>query len=484
MRRRIFLHFVDHEILNRMAEGSTESALVACERLIRVASVISVEPALFPISAHHEERGMSELLRRLVPLIKSDLIRITGYGANPRANLELRREQFRRDRGLFSPLFSAAQDLLVQEFGDSWVEKQGSTTYAIRGWWKQNAPLAHGPLASLWHTSRPLTDSVLAKLAQIPDTLNGRPILANVVLGTMGQMDSSLVSDSLHMLLRADLGAALTRLWAEIYCDSLSATLFRDLGPGVPELGIFAPTNFSTISARESFLALAELGTLDSILNLPIPALARTLDDLRVERDHLSRDVLFRLTSGDQQLLRLQHLEVMSYYKKQRKRRSLWLGGFAGSWSRGSMSEVRKRQFELARALESYSNALGLHSQKWRTGMDRSFHISNITGDVNVAQDSASLQTVRVTSASLSDRLSDALESESTARQFVDWLTSNNLVPQEQVSSEEIRARIDSHELTEERKSLLRQIGKSLALSGTSSGVIVAVMDAIKSIAG
>ncbi|MGW2307715.1 hypothetical protein, partial [Actinomadura luteofluorescens] len=166
-------------------------------------------------------------------------------------------------------------------------------------------------------------------------------------------MDSSLVSDSLHMLLRADLGAALTRLWAEIYCDSLSATLFRDLGPGVPELGIFAPTNFSTISARESFLALAELGTLDSILNLPIPALARTLDDLRVERDHLSRDVLFRLTSGDQQLLRLQHLEVMSYYKKQRKRRSLWLGGFAGSWSRGSMSEVRKRQFELARALES-----------------------------------------------------------------------------------------------------------------------------------
>lgn len=474
------MHFVDHEIMARMAAGSTPP-LTICERLVRISTAVSPEPALFPISAHHEEVAISRLLQGFSPLIQNDLLRVTGSGANPSANLNSRRHQFDSDKMLFAPLFSSAQDRLVEEYNAGWVEKQGNATFGIRKWWAKSIVDPESRLSLTLYAGRPVPDRLLDAFLELPEQLGNRPLLAELVADAI-TLRRLTKGAALH--LRGDLGAHLTRQWASLYCDSLSATVFRDFGRGVPEMCVFTPAHFPTLSARRIELMLTELGIRQPLFELPIPVLAGVLDNLRVEREYLANDLFTQGLSGSNSWTE-RHLNRLVRYRKRRHRSLFWTGPSHYSSRTYTSAAVRKSAHSLARSLECYADVARKHhsgpSEKGSL-VDRSFHVSHVTGDVNVAQDSATINTMKVSSAGVADRLRGAMNSESDAARFVDWLGGADVTLDEGVTADTIVADFDSEQMNSENRSLLRKIGENLTLGASSSGAVVAIIEAIKAL--
>ncbi|WP_433397177.1 hypothetical protein [Streptomyces sp. CA-146814] len=478
MRRRIFLHFADHEILARMAAGSIPP-LITCERLVRISAVVSPEPALFPISAHHEEIAISKLLQEFSPLIQNDLLRVTGSGANPSVNLYSRRRQFDSDKKLFAPLFASAQNRLVEEYSAGWVEKQGNTTFGIRKWWATSVVDPESQLSLTLYAGRPVPDHRLDALLDLPDQLGNRPILADLIADAISLRG---LAEGATAHLRGDLGAHLTRQWASLYCDSLSATVFRDFGRGVPEMSVFTPTHFPTLSARRIELMLTELGIHQPLFELPIPVLAAVLYDLRVEREYLANDLFAQGISRSNSWTE-RHLTGLARYQKRRQRSLFWTGPSHYSSRTHSSATIRKSAHSLARSLECYADVArnhhsGLPEREYI--VDRSFHVSHVTGDVNVAQDSATINTVKISSSGVANHLLRAMKSESDAARFVEWISGTDVTLAEGVTADTIVADFDFEQMSSENKSLLRRISENLALSATSSGTVIAVIEAIK----
>lgn len=483
MRRRIFLHFVDHEILKRISTGS-QPVYAICDRLIRMATVISPDPPLFPISAHHEERAISGLLRNLIPLIRADFLSITGFGANPHINLESRRGQFAQDTHIFTELFAPTQDALVDEFSGTWVEKQGSTTYGIRTWWNAGVIRPDSNLSIALYEGRPLSDRVIDSLVELPDALDGRPLLAEVVMGALD--GRRLLPAGSTPQLRGSLGVQLTRQWAGIYCDDLRATVFSDLGRGIPDTTVFTPAHFSTVSARKVELLLSELDMISAVENLPVQDLATVLDTFRIEREYLADDI-FTQASSETERWSHRRLDILARYRKRRQRSTLSFGAFLIARRRYRSANIRKAATNLARSLDCYAEARREYSQHQITGRHvmsdkSSFRISHITGDINIAQDSATINSVKISSTSLADRLLQAATSEETARQFIDWLTANKDRFEGQASADSIVGEVDKKALTSERKMLLRRVASGLAIAASSSTVITAVVKAIEAL--
>ncbi|WP_156365740.1 hypothetical protein [Nocardiopsis sp. NRRL B-16309] len=477
---------MDHEVMRRISSPRREEKIAMCERVIRLASLVSVEPVLFPISVQHEEILMYDLLRRLMPLIQADFIRVVGYGMNPRANLEIRRTQFSRDKSIFDPLFSTRQDNLVEEFGSSWVEKQGSTTQEITKWWVKNVPNFESDVASILHGGQFPRDKAIDALIEVPYLLDGRPLLADVVLEAVKPMKKGVWTDSYEFEARANLGILLTREWAKAYSNSLSATVFRDLGNGVPEIPHFAPIEFPSISARQAQVLLLELGIFQAIKSLPMNIFAEIMDAHRVERSYLSNELtLALLGSRDSSFARW--ASVITHYRKLKRRRSFWAGFIPSRSGVGHLSgEVGRMARTLAQSLDCYAVAVNAASENWGNVMDgegRSFNISNVSGDVNLSQDSSTINTFRVTPESMSSRIIEAVGSPEAAQNFIVWLQENaDRISLGDVSPALIESRIDESTLTEEKKSLLRDMGRRLATSATSSPVIESVVQIISNI--
>jgi hypothetical protein len=488
MRQHIFLHFVDHEILNRLATANIAIG-PTCERLVRIAVVTSPEPPLFPISAHHEEPAISQLLHNLDPMVRRDLLAITGNGATPQVNLDVRRLQFSQDRHLFAELFSSKQDHLVSEFSSAWMEKQGNTTRRITRWWGANAANPDSLLAMSLYSDHTISDTKLNEIVELPTLLEGRPLLADVVVGAIRMRR---LIDLPEESLRRDLGAHLTRQWATHYCEALAATVFRDFGRGVPDMSIFAPLSFPTASVRRVELLLSELGCAQSILQLPIDALAEVLDSHRIERYYLAHDLFLQSTSG-KDLWSRRRQDVLAAYTRQRTRSSIWLGQFAKTRPHSYHDEGRLDGRDVSRHVKNISNMLDCYAEASRRYLranyeenlvDRSFHVSNVTGDVNVAQDSAVINSVRANSETLANRLLQATDSDTNATGFVEWLTANSAAISGDVDPEAIVATVAKAELSPEKKSLLRRIGESLAVTASSSSVVVAVIETINRLVG
>ncbi|MFI6098144.1 hypothetical protein ACIA8G_21500 [Lentzea sp. NPDC051213] len=483
MRRRVFLHFVDHEILKRMTAARVPVSQV-CERLIRISLLASPEPPLFPISAHHEEPAISELLHSLMPLIQCDLLRIAGNGSTPRANLDRRREQFNADRDLFKNLFSPSQDLLVDAFRSSWVEKQGNTSASIRMWWTQSLIDPQSLLSQTLYRGLPVSDRQLARYLEIPYVLEARPLLADVVAVAVNSLNPTAGAMA---ELREDLGVHLTRQWASVYADKLDATVFRDFGHYLPEMAVFTPNHFPTSSIRKLELLLLELELLYPIVQLPIVVLSEVLEQLRVEREYVADELLRQSTQNvDRARNTFRRQQLVAAFRRRRSRSIFWMGRSKARMTRGQSDETRRTATRLARGLENYAVAIGIvnDNRNWeRVTVDRSFHISQVTGDVHVAQDSATINNVTFTPAAIGEKIMDASKSEGSAKEFVEWLTQSAAVDDNGITSGEIVKNVDTDQLTAEKKSLLARIGQSLATSATQSTVIVAVAEAIKSLA-
>ena len=260
--------------------------------------------------------------------------------------------------------------------------------------------------------------------------------------------------------------------------------MFRDFGRGVPEMCVLTPAHFPTLSARRIELMLTELGIRQPLFELPIPVLAGVLDNLRVEREYLANDLFTQGLSGSNSWTE-RHLNRLVRYRKRRHRSLFWTGPSHYSSRTYTSAAVRKSAHSLARSLECYADVARKHhsgpSEKG-SRVDRSFHVSHVTGDVNVAQDSATINTMKVSSAGVADRLRGAMNSESDAARFVDWLGGADVTLDEGVTADTIVADFDSEQMNSENRSLLRKIGENLTLGASSSGAVVAIIEAIKAL--
>ena len=113
---------------------------------------------------------------------------------------------------------------------------------------------------------------------------------------------------------------------------------------------------------------------------------------------------------------------------------------------------------------------------------DKSFHISNVTGDIQIAQDSASISNVQISSADLANRLTYAATSDQAAERFVDWIIANHDKLEGAVSSDQIVGQVDQATLTSEKRSILKRIATTLSIAASSSTVITAVVHAIEAL--
>jgi hypothetical protein len=240
------------------------------------------------------------------------------------------------------------------------------------------------------------------------------------------------------------------------------------------------------VSARKAELLLSELGIISAVENLPVQDLAAVLTTLRIEREYLANDIFIQASSEAERWSH-RRLDILARYRRRQQRNTLGFGTLLTARRRYRTASARKTATNLARALDCYAEACreyGQHQIIGRSAMSEkpSFRISRIKGDVNIAQDSATINNIKISSNSMANRLLQATTSEEAAQQFIDWLLVNKDRFEGQASADLIISEIDDDALTSERKSLLRRIAGGLAIAANSSIVITAVVQAIEAL--
>jgi hypothetical protein len=251
----IFIHFVDHEVLRRGGLNPW-AALAGINQLIRIVVVISPEPALLPISARDEHPAIERLVNTLEPLFDADVLHVTGAGSSPKAYLRRRQTQFDNDRQHFPLLFSPAEDRFATRIGSVWVEKRRDTTSDIRhAWTDQILADETGMVALLRAGGRTVTDVMLERLLDIPDTLGTRPLITDVVVRELERQ--GLISWDVVDLARDTTASFLTPQWLRSYGSDLDGAILRDFGSLLPDARGVLDHEAPSISARRAIEALS-----------------------------------------------------------------------------------------------------------------------------------------------------------------------------------------------------------------------------------
>jgi hypothetical protein len=472
---KIFVHFVDHEVLRRGGIDPWE-ALPGIEQLIRVIAVISPEPALFPISARDEHPAMEILLRMLDPLFDSGILHVTGAGPSPHAYLTRRRRQFQSDRQYFAGLFSPRDDQFATRIGSVWFEKRTDTSGDIRDAWQDDILAErHGMLALLRAGDQTVTDAMLQRLLNIPQTLGNRPLIADVVARELQRQ--GLISSDMVVLARDTAAAFLTPNWLRSYGRDLDGAVLRDFGGLLPDARGVLDHELPSISARRAIIALGRLG-----LDAPLSAISlKRLATLLARSDHrvdVAYD-LFRRAAKTDPLWSPTEAPLLKAFRKAASRTSYMVRYQRRSHMRERIAaDIERRLVVYAEALERH----GSQEVQRRVKMSGRVRIK-AGGDVNIGDRTTIVGGDLVaTPAAVAQAVIAALDDDRQSLSFAHWIQNAQPISPEDADSvaKKVEAELRGIEVSPSKTQRLRSLAADLSVLAGGSLLATAVLDGIK----
>jgi hypothetical protein len=472
---RIFIHFVDHEVLRRTSV-SARQALPAFESLIRLVILISPEPALFPMSARHEHRYIANLLYELEPFFAAGVLQVTGAGGSPAAYLDRRRAQFDLDQHYFSELFSGGTDDLMERVGSVWIEKRGDSTRDIGDAWQSDVlNPRHNIVSGLNVAQGQLPDRLLDRLVAVPGTVGRRPLIADVVISELRRQGVLRQAAANHV--REDVARFLTGGWMHSYVDDLDAVVLRDFG--------LLPARMETVSASRALSAVDRLGLHPLVDGVPHAELARLLTEIADVRMDVAYDIFARASAVGRPIWTVQEGAILRYFDKTVARR-----GFSVRYRRASRESQRAIP-EMERRIAGYADALVVYGER---SMNRSatvtekYEIGQVGGDVNIASGRARIVTMKQSTldpaATLPRDLVDALDTDEHATAFVaSLLRADHIkgVKQTEIERAVLEGLRDAN-LSDDKLGRLRRVGADLATKASGSLLATGVLEGIRAV--
>ncbi|PID32094.1 hypothetical protein CR970_02325 [Candidatus Saccharibacteria bacterium] len=280
------MHFLDHEILYHL-RGITHISTEELGKWIRTCIMVSPLPAIVPISVHHEDERLSRLVCSFHPAIKNSLLSIAGTGSGPRENLEDRRDQYGRDRDIFTSMFDAAQDEAVDLYAAAWERKNGSTSAYIRRWWHRSWCEGDSDLEIELKISS-LRDSQKERVIYALDEIGRRPLIGKVVATELSAYED-IFDEISQRSLPYDLGRILTRQWARAYASDLRSVLVSDLPAG--SIHAYVDRDFLSVSLKQACYYLDLLGIYHPMVEVSISELSQVLGERRTEHYQIAETI-------------------------------------------------------------------------------------------------------------------------------------------------------------------------------------------------
>jgi hypothetical protein len=482
--RRIFIHFVDDEVVLALGAADTGNALAKVEDLIRLLIVISPEPPLFPLSARHELREISQLLDRLEPFIADGYLSITGAGASPLDYLHRRRRQFSRDEGRAGTIFLPSEDSAVRRYGSVWVAKTGDSTAAIAAQWSENvlADRAHLLTVTRQGAAAP-ADRSIDRVLDIPRAPEGRPLIPGVVFAELTSHD--IVEESQIWLLK-ELAQFLGSEWARVYATDLDARILGDLGALLPNIRTFLPSGVPTVSAlraQRSFHRLGWMRLLTRFTNEGLSAFLTRYASLHVE----VVDDLFDRAATSTPLWSAEEVESLRHYDRLVQRRAFSL---ATALSRDY--RISPEAFSLARGFEAYSKVIGSFAAKAGGGLvtvDRSVHVGSVHGTAQIASgDHAVFNAITANPselpALLAARLVATANGQGSVKEFVDLVSTLQAHTEGDIDAVRVTQAVEdalgNAELPRSGRRRLKAISGDLALKAGGGVIAGAILAGLK----
>jgi hypothetical protein len=472
---KIFIHFVDHEVLRRGGIDPWE-AMEGIVALIRVTAVVSPEPALFPISARDEHPAMEMLLRTLDPLFDSDVLHVTGAGSSPALYLARRQRQFQSDRQYFSGLFSPRDDDLATRMGSVWFEKRSDTSGDIRDAWQEHILAErYGMLGLLRIGGHTITDAMLERLLKVPQAIGGRPLIADVVVRELQRQ--GLVSSDMVVLARATTAGFLTSNWLRSYGRDLGGAVLRDFGGLLPDARGVLDHEMPSISARRAILALRRLGLYPLICRVGLSELALGLarSDVRVD---VARD-LFRRAAGTDEIWNPTEAHLLKTFRKAASRTS-----DAVRYRRRS-PKLERMAADIERRLLVYAEALERHRSREaerRPVMGARVRFK-VRGDVNIGNQTTIVGgNLVVPSASVAQAVVAALDDEGQSASLTRWIQNAEPISREFADNitKEVAEELREIEPSPSKMQRLRDLAGDLSVRAGGSLLATAILDGIK----
>lgn len=472
---RIFIHFVDHEVLRRGGIDPWD-AVPGIMTLIRIVAVISPEPALFPISARDEHPAMEMLIRTLDPLFDSDALHVTGAGSSPTQYLARRQRQFRSDRQYFAGLFSPQDDRLATRIGSVWVEKRSDTSGDIRDTWRdQVVAEKHGMIGLLRTSGTTLTDVVVDRLLNIPQTIGSRPLIADVVVRELRRQE--LISSDMLAIAREATAGFLTPSWLSSYVWDLDAVVLRDFGGLVPDARGVLDHEVPSASARRSIVALRKLGLYPLIAEVGLGDLASLLarSDARVD---VASD-LFRRAVRTDAVWRPAEAHLLKTFRKAASRSSHAVPYRRRSRTHARIAaEIERRLVVYVEALEKY----GSRESERRAEMSTRVRIK-AKGDVTIGNRTTIVGGNLVVSPSaVAQAVIAALEHDGPSGSLTDWIENTAPISREDADkiTKDVAEELAGIEASPNKLLPLRGLAADLSVRAGGSLLATAILDGIK----